>query len=65
MRSVDQSAKALRALAKVLTENELRTTERERESLTEAVFRAVMEREQLPVNGHIERSVNADTVPNL
>jgi hypothetical protein len=64
MRSVDQTAKALCALAKALVDNAKRTTECERESLTEAVFKTVMERERMPANGHNERTVNADTVSN-
>jgi hypothetical protein len=62
MRSVDQTAKALRALAKVLVDNETRMSEQMRESLTEAVHRTLME--QMPANAYNERSVNADTVSN-
>jgi len=43
MRSVNQTAKALCALAKTLADNATRTTDQERESLTEAVFKTVME----------------------
>jgi hypothetical protein len=42
MRSVDQTSKALRALAKALVDNEHRTTELERERLTVAVFGAIL-----------------------
>ncbi|HEY7184340.1 MAG TPA: hypothetical protein VIC84_23090 [Blastocatellia bacterium] len=65
MRSVDQTSRALRALAKALVDNETRTTQRERESLTEAVFRTVMESERKPEtasNGHNERGINANTL---
>jgi hypothetical protein len=62
MRTVDQTSKALRALAKALVDNETRMSEQMRESLTEAVHRTVME--QIPANGHNERNANADTVSN-
>jgi hypothetical protein len=64
VRSVDKTALALRALAKALVDNEHRMTEVERESLTWAVHKTVMEREPLPANGHNERTVNADTIRN-
>lgn len=52
MRSVEQTSRALRSLAKALVDNETRMTELEREKLTEAVFRTVMERERMPINGN-------------
>jgi hypothetical protein len=58
MRSVKQTAKGLRALAKALVDNETRTTEVERESLTEAVYRAVMERERIVAYAPNERTIN-------
>lgn len=64
MRSVNQTVKALTALAITLRDNEHRTTDKERESLTQAVFCAVMQAERMPANGNNERSVDADSIPN-
>jgi hypothetical protein len=64
MRSVDQTAKALTALAIALVKNKTRMSEQMRESLTEAVHKTVMEPERMPANSHNERSVNADTIRN-
>jgi hypothetical protein len=64
MRSVNQTVKALTALAIALRDNEKRTTDKERESLTEAVFCAVMQSERMPANGNNERKVDANTVSN-
>jgi hypothetical protein len=64
MRSVNQTVKALTALAIALRENERRTTDKERESLTKAVFCAVMQSERMPANGNNERKVDADPISN-
>jgi hypothetical protein len=45
MKSVKQTIMALSALAIALRDNEKRTTDKERESLTQAVFCAVMQSE--------------------
>ena len=64
MRPVDQSVKALSALAIALLNNQHRMSEQMRESLTEAVHKTVMER-PAPVNGqNNERTSNADTISN-
>lgn len=42
MRSVAETIRALRSLDKVLVEHEYRMTETQRESLTEAVFEAIL-----------------------
>jgi hypothetical protein len=64
MRPVDQTVKALSALAIALAKNQTRMSEQMRESLTEAVHKTVMER-PAPTNGHNnERTVNADTISN-
>ena len=63
MRPVDQTSAALRALAKMLTDNEWLMTDAERERLTVAVFKALMGRPAK--NGRrYKRRVNADVVSN-
>lgn len=65
MRSVSETSAALRALAKVLVDNETRMTEQERESLTRAVFKTIMQRERIPVNGNNKQEThNAITLRN-
>lgn len=67
MRSVEETSAALRALAKALVDNEYRTTELMRERLTAAVFKAVMEPERMPANGHNHnngRKINANAISN-
>lgn len=67
MRSIDQTSKALYALAKALADNAHRMTEQERESLTYAVFKAIMENEnEIGIVNHRqrERRRNGDTLSN-
>jgi hypothetical protein len=63
MRSVDQAARAFRALAKALEDNKTKTTDKQRTRLTVAVFKAVMQPERMPANGHhAERKIDESVI---
>jgi hypothetical protein len=64
MLPVNETVKALSALAIALARYKSLMTEQMRESLTEAVHNTTMKVEPLPPIHHYERTVNADTASN-